>query len=136
MTDEKTEETELKIEVKKEVDVAWVKVAVEVEVSEPTVEFPTELDAKNESTIRAMFANSEVVVAFVPVKLNEEKLFVDVPLTKERFWNVDVAVVDVAVMEPTVNCPTEEDEKNESTNRPRVAKKEVVVAFPATRLVA
>ena len=57
----------------------------------------------------------------------------EVALVVERLRKVD-AVEEVAVIVPTVSCPTDDEEKKLSMKRPMEAKKEVEVAFVAVKL--
>ena len=70
---------------------ANVEVAVEVEVTLPTVSCPTDDEEKKESMNRPMFAKKEVEVAFVAVAL-----------TAVMFWKVEATVVEVAYIAATV----------------------------------
>ena len=72
----------------------------DVAVREPTVNFPTDDEAKKLSTKRPMFAKKLVLVAFVVVTS-----------VAVRFWKLDATVVEVAVSVPTVRLETVEDEE-------------------------
>ena len=103
---------------------ANVEVAVVVEMMEPVVRLPMELEEVMLLILRKMLAKNDVEVALVLVELVER-----------RFGKVEVAVVEVEVMEPVVNWPIEDEAKYELTRRPMVAKKEVEVALVAVALV-
>lgn len=99
-------------------------------------QFPFGSSKQPDESLNPLFAvdvapdeiKSEPVVIERPAV--EESPAVEIPPAK-----VEVAV-EVEMIVPVVNRPTELEEKNESTTRPIEAKKEVVVAFVVVELSA